>query len=544
VVHNVEVAHGILPSNRHMTPASEPATAPASATSVFVPGPGRLQARDVTSALVGAGFELAPFRGVHRTLLDTFDGRLHAAGIRLEVRVGAGMELVVSDAGPAPARVPVEEVPRLVDSLPAGPMRARLGPVLDVRALLPVLGVAAQVATAVRRNSEGKAEVTLTVHDQLKLVSGNVISAPWAVEVAPLEGYPKAARQARALLRSLGLIEANGSVLDLAAAAAGMDLRGFVDSPTVALDPSEPALDGFRRVLVNLAATMDANWQGTVDAIDPEFLHDLRVAVRRTRSLLAHGKQVLPVEGRDHFGAEFRWLGTVTGPARDMDVYLIEWPTYVGPLDAASSDALAPVVEHLSRRRTKEHATLARELASPRYKGLMTAWGAWLEGPFPETALPKKATVALGGVVAARLTQAQDRLLTRGRAIGPATPAEELHELRKDAKRLRYLLECFGGMLPPSVRKPFVQRLKALQDNLGEHQDTEVHTAQLQEMAHELHGAPGVTADTLVAIGRLTDAFDRRRIAARQEFAERFSAYDTKQTARALAALLKAAQPR
>lgn len=150
----------------------------------------------------------------------------------------------------------------------------------------------------------------------------------------------------------------------------------------------------------------------------------------------------------------------------------------------------------------------------------------------------------LGPVVLKRIVEAQDQLLARGRAIGPATEAEELHELRKDAKRLRYLLECFGGLLPASARKPFVQRLKALQDNLGEHQDTEVHTAQLKAMNQELHGAPGVTADTLLAMGRLTEVFGRRRLQAREEFAARFSAYDTKQTARALTSLLDTVQER
>ena len=59
----------------------------------------------------------------------------------------------------------------------------------------------------------------------------------------------------------------------------------------------------------------------------------------------------------------------------------------------------------------------------------------------------------------------------------PDTPAEQVHDLRKDAKKLRYLLECFGSLLPKSPRKQFVKRLKALQDNLGEHQDAEVHVA-------------------------------------------------------------------
>lgn len=253
---------------------------------------------------------------------------------------------------------------------------------------------------------------------------------------------------------------------------------------------------------------------------------------------------MLPAEGRDHFRCEFRWLGAVTSPARDMDVYVIEWPGYVTPLGPGSAGALAPVVDHIERRREAEHLVLSSELGSARYQGLMTAWRAWLGAPAGGDAFRKKSTRALGALVAARVAEAQAQLLGRGRGIGPTTAAEELHELRKDSKRLRYLLECFGGLLPSAVRKPFVQRLKALQDNLGEHQDTEVHTAQLKAMSQELHGDPDVTADTLLAMGRLTELFDRRRQEARDQFAERFAAYDTKQTARALGEMLEAARKR
>ena len=92
---------------------------------------------------------------------------------------------------------------------------------------------------------------------------------------------------------------------------------------------------------------MEANRQGTIDDVDSEFLHDLRVAVRRSRSVLSHGKRVLPAHGRDHFRAEFRWLGEVTGPVRDLDVYLIEWPDYVATLDSDSAAALEPVADHI-----------------------------------------------------------------------------------------------------------------------------------------------------------------------------------------------------
>ena len=113
--------------------------------------------------------------------------------------------------------------------------------------------------------------------------------------------------------------------------------------------------------------------------------------------------------------------------------------------------------------------------------------------------------------------------------IRPQTPADQVHDLRKDAKKLRYLLECFGSLLPDSPRKAFVRRLKALQDNLGEHQDAEVHVTELRAISRELH-QDGASSDTMLAIGQLTERLDERRIVARAEFAERFAAYDTKAT--------------
>jgi len=112
-----------------------------------------------------------------------------------------------------------------------------------------------------------------------------------------------------------------------------------------------------------------------------------------------------------------------------------------------------------------------------------------------------------------------------------------VHDLRKDAKRLRYLLECFGSTLPDKSRDRFVKRLKALQTNLGEHQDAEVHVHHLREVSHELHDG-GASPVTLMAIGQLAEQLDRRRHATRVEFAEQFDAFDDAKTRKALRAML------
>jgi CHAD domain-containing protein len=498
---------------------------------------------EVCRALADAAFVVGSWVNVRRTVLDTFDGRVNAAGLRLEVRDGQQRELVLTGGGTT-AHVAVSAAPRVGSDLPPGPLRGRLAPILDVRALLPMLVVTGRRAVAVRQDSRGKRQVGVVLHGGVSLEGAAGPTPLGAAEVEELQGYPKAADRTRRLLRSLGLEAHGGDVVDLLADAAGVDLRGHVVSPTVALDRSEPALDGFRRVLARLAGEVEANWSGTVDALDSEFLHELRVAVRRTRSVLSQAKRVLPDDVRARYRDGFGWLGAITSPARDLDVYVIEWDEYVDPLGTKATTALRPLRAHIVGRRDAEYASLVRALRSERYRALMRDWRAWLDGAADVVAAGRDAASPVGSVAADRISAAQVRLVSRGRAIDRSSPGEALHELRKDAKRLRYLLECFGGVLPRAARKVFVQRLKALQDNLGEFQDTEVHAAQLRASSHELVGSPGTTAETFVAIGQLAERFELRRQAAREEFGRRYATYDTKETARILDGLLRSAARR
>jgi CHAD domain-containing protein len=123
--------------------------------------------------------------------------------------------------------------------------------------------------------------------------------------------------------------------------------------------------------------------------------------------------------------------------------------------------------------------------------------------------------------------------------IDADSPAEHLHDLRKDAKKLRYLVECFATAMPGKLRRRYVTQLKDLQDNLGQHQDAEVHADELAAVAAELaeEHAPG---DTLVALGALTARLEQSQREARAEFTERFSAFDSPHTEEVVGALVDA----
>ena len=82
--------------------------------------------------------------------------------------------------------------------------------------------------------------------------------------------------------------------LDAVLATAGRAPGEYTGKIDVELDPTMPARMALAAVLLQLLDTLEANVPGTVRDIDTEFLHDLRVAVRRTRSALKLGAVLLP----------------------------------------------------------------------------------------------------------------------------------------------------------------------------------------------------------------------------------------------------------
>ena len=351
------------------------------------------------------------------TILDTFDGRFHRAKMRLTLHEGPGLELVLGGDDVVAARIEPPTPPRFAGDLPSGPFRSRVRAMTDVRALLPQLRIGATTTDAVCRDDEGQVVATAVLMEHITLAHDNATvtleqARPEAViEVHDVVGSRKPARRAVEALERLGLVAADGDALAYLAGAAGVELGGFEASATVPLDPAMPAVEGVRDVLANLAATIEANWQGTIDHLDPEFLHDLRIAVRRTRAVITQTKNALPPAVVAEAGEGFAWLGNLTGPARDLDVYLIEWDDYVRPLGAAATAALTPVRALLEQRQAAAHATLDDAMTSAAAATLMVTWQTLLgkiashEHQGPHAARP------LGQVVRRRITRAQEKLI-------------------------------------------------------------------------------------------------------------------------------------
>ena len=241
-----------------------------------------------------------------------------------------------------------------------------------------------------------------------------------------------------------------------------------------------------RAVLLQLLDTLEANVPGTLRDIDTEFLHDLRVAVRRTRSALKLAGDVLPASVPARFRPEFKWLGDLTTPTRDLDVYLLNYDEMADALVSATPAELEPFHAHLARRRVIEQRALARGLRSARFSRLTCEWRSVLTGLSVPRAGERTAELA-----ARRLRRAHRRVLRQGRAISADSPAEQLHDLRKRCKELRYLLEIFASVFDPQAYQRALKDLKGLQDCLGEFQDHQVQQEETKGVRRPDDGRPG-----------------------------------------------------
>ncbi len=245
--------------------------------------------------------------------------------------------------------------------------------------------------------------------------------------------------------------------------------------------PDERADEATKKILLLLLDAIESNEAGTRDGVDIEYLHDFRVAVRRTRSALAQIKGVLPKDVVSRYKKEFAWLGRLTTPTRDLDVFLSCLAGYREILPPDMRQGFEPFGDYLRAQRAVEQAVLAEGIASERFRTLAREWRAFLEETVAEKQQRRRAARPVLGLARARIWRVYGRAVLDGRAVHTKSPALVIHELRKTCKKLRYLIEFFQSLFPDERVEQLVAALKNLQDDLGEFQDFEVQLEILQE---------------------------------------------------------------
>ena len=318
-----------------------------------------------------------------RTYYDTFDALLREAGLSAAHEDG---ELVLLDRDSGVVRLrgriakPGQRLfPR---ELEPGPLRDALLDVVEERALLALARVHARRRALNVLDDERKTVVRMTLEEPAVVDNAGRLSILRPrVRLAAVRGYDDELGKVKsALTRELGLAAADQPLVDEAVTAAGHDPAGISSKISV---PLRVRRAGRRRRRARPAAPArrDRGQHATARSPTPTASSCTTTACRcgaRDRCS-ASSRRCFAPEPLAEFRAEFRWLQQITGDARDLDVYVLEFDAMRGLVPEAMRADLDPLLEVLRGRRLAARRQMVSDLRSQRVTSLLEHWARFLD---------------------------------------------------------------------------------------------------------------------------------------------------------------------
>jgi len=477
----------------------------------------RLRRHPALAAMDSSGSVTADLTTVY---FDTESGALAERGIALRLRregprwtqtvkrgrrirggLSEALELSVPATGPVP------ELGLVGD---AG-MRAEIEATLAGAPILPVFETEIRRATY-RLRPDGLGEVELAL-DEGVVRAGNKAEALAEAEIELVSGSVRAVfAAARRLFRDGGL---SFSTLSKAERGGLLAETGTIRPPCaprnaapVALGPTATAEGGAREILAECFEQITANIAQCRADDDPEGPHQLRVGLRRLRSAILLFRPVIGGPALDHLDQEARWLSHEAGRLRDLDV-AVDQMLAEAMAEPDADPGFAPLRVALERRRQGERAQLRRTLVSARVHGFLfdlaetPAARLWIDpGDYEQTArLAQPMPAAAAAALDARLAKATKR----AKHI-ETLDTEARHALRRELKKLRYAVEFCAPLFDARAVKPFLKRLKSLQEVFGDLNDL----AMAESLFLDPEGPASASIPAARAAGRLIGARSER----------------------------------
>ena len=420
------------------------------------------------------------------TYYDTYDRRLLRAGITLRRRVENGLGVWQLKLPRESAKLELEDVggpgspPSSVSEVLSGALRGRaVEPIATLRT---------------HRHGRRVDGVAVTVDDVEVMDGHSVVERFTEIEAELLEGPPAAVARVGRRLEKLGARSMTGLT----------KLGHAVDVPALERpDPEASVLDQVRARLRSQYEELLRNDPVVRISDDVDAVHDMRVAVRRLRSLLRTAEPMLDADWVDALRAELDWLAGRLGTVRDLDVLIEHLESEAAGLNGGDAAVASALLRPLETERGRARGRMRSGLEKQRYYDLLDA----LEeaGTVPPA---RRVDLTLR-----KLARREFRKLRRRAQGFPELPDSALHRMRIQGKRARYAAEL-AAPAPGKRARRFVEAARELQDVLGEHQDAVVAVRRLRELARVAD-----RTDAALVAGRLIEREDARKNAARRDAA-------------------------
>jgi CHAD domain-containing protein len=485
-------------------------------------------------------------RKEQRSFYDTFDWHAYEKKLSLVKKKGT-LQILSLDSGLEAARVELPGTPAsfFASRLPSGPLKELLSACSDIRAFSRLATFDVLLRTS-RIVDDNRKTIGILVSETFRL-PGKTREKPFLTicSILPLKGYQEEADEFSMMLASRCSIRATfdfRELFRLLMNAADRKVQGYSSKINLHLNPEAPVHESARKLLLSTLSIMKSNEDGLRKNIDPEFLHDYRVAIRRTRSLLKQLKGVFPPEEIERFAGGFNELGKKSNNLRDCDVYLLRKEAYFTCLPDFLQPSLSRFFIELEASRKSFHRQFCRYLESDTCRNFLDEWSAFLTNPLlPDPEKAQNASKSTVGTATGSIRKAWKKVVRRGRIACNEATDDELHELRIDCKKLRYLLEFFASVYPHETIAPVVRQLKDLQENLGIFVD---YTVQIRFLREHLDSIGPENDNNMFAasIGGLITTLNLRKEETRTAFHKTFKSFDREETRQRFLELLEKQQ--
>lgn len=260
------------------------------------------------------------------------------------------------------------------------------------------------------------------------------------------------------------------------------------------LSADMPAIRAFRSVADDCLGQIAANLprvlaSAALESPPLEPVHQMRVGIRRFRSALSLFRPVLPFEAAEWAKGTLSALADTLGPVRDLDVFTNQLLPPV--TEALGEAATAPLARAADRARKAARAEGLAALDGGRATDAILALEAWVDGG--QLTIGSGSQTLPLSTLAERLLERRHKGVRRlGRGFATAS-IERRHEVRIAVKKLRYAVEFFSSLYPPTRVRPYRKALANLQEELGHLQDVataEMLVARMAAQARGAHKAP------------------------------------------------------
>jgi CHAD domain-containing protein len=230
--------------------------------------------------------------------------------------------------------------------------------------------------------------------------------------------------------------------------------------------------------------------------LDPEGVHQARVATRRLRSDLRTFGLLLDGDWRDRTRDELTRLASALGAVRDTDVLAARLETGFNAVGADPQSAVM-VFDALRRQGDAARRAMIEVFDDDQTAALMAELRHKAIDPPTTLSAVGRAQIRLRPLVR-RPWHELDRAVA---SLDDEPAVSDLHRVRLLAKRTRYATEAVLDVFGRDARR-FVEEVRGIQDVLGDMNDASVAVAWLQGVATDLDPAGAFEA------GRVARYFD------------------------------------